>query len=451
MTPPVPVFAGGVLVHLSELKTCFERTLEVNDAVPTRNNWVSDPLLERFLRYARIDTQSDEASADAPSTARQLVLAEMLKGELQALGLEADIGRGGIVYAHVPATAGAESAPAIGFIAHMDTSPDAPGANVKPQVLRYAGGDVVLNAEKGIVLSVERFPELKRYSGEQVVFTDGTTLLGADDKAGIAAIMGMLDHLREHPEIPHAKLSIAFTPDEEVGRGTENFDHARFGATYAYTFDGGELGELESENFNAASALVTIRGVGVHPGSAKGKMVNALRLAAKFIARLPMAMSPERTEAREGFIHPNNLEGTVVEAKLHLLVRDHDREAFEEKKAFLRSLVKELNAECPQAEATVEIRDSYENMRAYIDRAPKVLELAREAFRRAGVTPVETPIRGGTDGAKLSAEGLPCPNIFTGGLNYHGIYECLPVASLLKARDVAVALAALSADVQSLD
>ena len=319
MTPPVPVFAGGVLVHLSELKTGFERTLEVNDAVPTRDNWVSDPLLERFLRYARIDTQSDEASADAPSTARQLVLAEMLKGELQALGLEADIGRGGIVYAHVPATAGAESAPAIGFIAHMDTSPDAPGANVKPQVLRYAGGDVVLNAEKGIVLSIERFPELKRYSGEPVVFTDGTTLLGADDKAGIAAIMGMLDHLREHPEIPHAKLSIAFTPDEEVGRGTENFDHARFGATYAYTFDGGELGELESENFNAASALVTIRGVGVHPGSAKGKMVNALRLAAKFIARLPMAMSPERTEAREGFIHPNNLEGTVVEAKLHLL------------------------------------------------------------------------------------------------------------------------------------
>ena len=409
-----------------------------------------DPVLERFLRYVRINTQSDEATPDAPSSARQLDLAKLLVTELGDLGLKAEIGHGGIVYAEVPATKGCEGAPTIGFIAHMDTSPDAPGAGVLPQIVRYEGGDVLLNAEKQIVFSAETFPEIKRYQGEDVVFTDGTTLLGADDKAGIAAIMGMLDYVTQHSELPHAKLAIAFTPDEEIGRGTENFDLNRFGAAYAYTFDGGEIGGLESENFNAASAEVVIHGVGVHPGSAKGKMVNALRWAAKFIDRLPADMSPECTEGYEGFIHPHNMEGTVVETKIHLLIRDHDRKAFEAKKTFLSSLVAALNDECPKAKAEISIRDSYENMRTYLDRAPKVLDIAREAFRLAGVEPVEVPIRGGTDGAMLSAAGLPCPNIFTGGLNYHGIYECLPVNSLLKARDVAVKLTALSAEVKTL-
>lgn len=412
---------------------------------------LNQSLLERFLRYVRIHTQSNEASSEAPSTAVQLDLANVLLEELCAMGVEAEIGRGGVLYAVIPATAGAESAPSIGLIAHMDTSPDASGAGVKPQIVRYTGGDVLLNPEKCIVFSAKTFPEIGRYIGEEVVFTDGTTLLGADDKAGIAAIMGMVEYLAAHPEVPHARIAIGFTPDEEIGRGTENFDIAHFGADYAYTFDGGEVGTLESENFNAASALVKIRGVGVHPGSAKGKMVNALRLAAKFVERLPAEMSPECTDGREGFLHPHDMTGSVTEASIHILIRDHDREAFEEKKRFLAALVNELKAECPQCGATLEIRESYENMRGYIDKKPRVLELAREAYRAADLEPVEVPIRGGTDGAMLSAKGLPCPNIFTGGMNYHGVYECLPVKSLEKARDVAVALAKLSASVESLD
>lgn len=409
-------------------------------------------VLDRLLKYVKFDTQSDLESTTAPSTDKQLLLARTLVEELQGLGIEnARIGAGGVVYASIPATPGCEDAPAIGFIAHMDTSPDAPGDGVKPQIVRYEGGDVVLNAEKNIVFRTEQFPEIRKYAGEDVVFTDGTTLLGADDKAGVAAIMDMCARVTTDSSIPHAKLCIGFTPDEEVARGTKNFDIARFGAKYAYTFDGGEVGTLESENFNGGTAIVTVKGVGVHPGSSKGKMVNAIRFAAKFIERLPADMAPETTEGHEGFLHPNKVTGSVVSATVRILIRDHDRGLYEAKKQLLRDIAAQMNAEFPQAPVTVEIKDSYENMKPYLDRAPKVLEIVRSAYRAAGLEPIEEPIRGGTDGARLSAKGLPCPNVFTGGMNFHGIYECIPVRSLEKAAEVALSLARLSAEVKSLD
>lgn len=405
-------------------------------------------LVERFLRYISFPTTSSRESRTAPSTTEQLVLAEELCKELQMLGAQnARVGKGGVVYAELPATPGSEAKPCVGFVAHMDTSPDAPGDNIRPQILRFEGKDVVLHAERGIVFPVERFPDILRHTGEDVIFTDGTTLLGADDKAGIAAIMGMLEHLRAHPEIPHAKIAVAFTPDEEVSRGAENFDIPAFGADYAYTFDGGDVGLLESENFNAGTAVVRFEGVGVHPGSSKGKMVNALRHLAKFIEQLPAEMSPECTEGYEGFLHPNRASGTVTGALVNILIRDHDKAKYEEKKTLLCDLVETFNREVPKAKVTIEIRDAYENMRPYLEKFPEVLEVAREAYRRAGLTIEEPPVRGGTDGARLSARGLPTPNLFTGGLNYHGIYECLPIPSLCKARDVAVEIAKLSAEV----
>lgn len=405
-------------------------------------------LVERFLRYVSFPTTSSRESRTAPSTTEQLVLAEELCKELQMLGAQnARVGKGGVVYAELPATPGSEAKPCVGFVAHMDTSPDAPGDNIRPQILRFEGKDVVLHAERGIVFPVERFPDILRHTGEDVIFTDGTTLLGADDKAGIAAIMGMLEHLRAHPEIPHAKIAVAFTPDEEVSRGAENFDIPAFGADYAYTFDGGDVGLLESENFNAGTAVVRFEGVGVHPGSSKGKMVNALRHLAKFIEQLPAEMSPECTEGYEGFLHPNRASGTVTGALVNILIRDHDKAKYEEKKTLLCDLVETFNREVPKAKVTIEIRDAYENMRPYLEKFPEVLEVAREAYRRAGLTIEEPPVRGGTDGARLSARGLPTPNLFTGGLNYHGIYECLPIPSLCKARDVAVEIAKLSAEV----
>lgn len=405
-------------------------------------------LVERFLRYVSFPTTSSRESRTAPSTTEQLVLAEELCKELQMLGAQnARVGKGGVVYAELPATPGSEAKPCVGFVAHMDTSPDAPGDNIRPQILRFEGKDVVLHAERGIVFPVERFPDILRHTGEDVIFTDGTTLLGADDKAGIAAIMGMLEHLHAHPEIPHAKIAVAFTPDEEVSRGAENFDIPAFGADYAYTFDGGDVGLLESENFNAGTAVVRFEGVGVHPGSSKGKMVNALRHLAKFIEQLPAEMSPECTEGYEGFLHPNRASGTVTGALVNILIRDHDKAKYEEKKTLLCDLVETFNREVPKAKVTIEIRDAYENMRPYLEKFPEVLEVAREAYRRAGLTIEEPPVRGGTDGARLSARGLPTPNLFTGGLNYHGIYECLPIPSLCKARDVAVEIAKLSAEV----
>ncbi len=408
-------------------------------------------VLSRFLRYVSFDTQSDESSGTAPSSAKQLKLLEALVSELQSIGVKnAHLGKGGVLYAQIPASRGAEGALPIGFIAHADTSPDAPGAGVKPQIIRYEGGDVILNKEQDIVFSAETFPEILKYRGEDVIFTDGTTLLGADDKAGVAAIMTMAETLMTHPEIPHAKICIAVTPDEEIGRGTENFDLQEFGAAYAVTIDGGEIGELEAENFNAASALLSVRGVGVHPGYAKGKMVNAVRLAAEFIGKLPSGESPERTEGREGFIHPADVTGDVTRAEVMMIIRDHDKELFEKKKEFVLNLASEMQMENPQAKIKAEIRDSYENMKPYLDKTPGVMEAVRRAYRLAGIEPAEKPIRGGTDGAMLSVKGLPCPNVFAGGLNFHGVYECLPVKSLEKAAEVAVRLAEVSSEVKSL-
>lgn len=360
------------------------------------------------------------------------------------------LGTGGVVYASIPATAGCETSPAVGFIAHMDTSPDAPGADVKPRVIRFTGTDVTLNEKEGLVFSTDQFPEIKKYAGEDIVFTDGTTLLGADDKAGVAAVMSMAAYVTAHPEMPHAKLCIGFTPDEEVARGTVNFNIEHFGAAYAYTFDGGEVGTLESENFNAGTAVVTVKGVGVHPGLSKGKMVNSLRYAAKFIEALPADVSPECTEKYEGFLHPNMMEGNVVTTTIRILVRDHDKALYEAKKAFLVDLTAKMNRKHPKAKFEITIKDSYENMRPYLDKVPKALDIVRSAYRAAGLEPIEEPIRGGTDGARLSARGLPCPNVFTGGMNFHGVYECIPVKSLEKAADVAVKLAELSAEIKSL-
>lgn len=412
---------------------------------------MSEGVLNRFLKYVRYNTQSVRESDTEPSSAKELVLAEELVRELKDLGItDARIGKGGVVYATIPATKGCEECPAVGFIAHMDTSPDASGTDVKPQILRFTGDDVLLNAEKNIIFPVKNFPEIAKYKGEDIVFTDGTTLLGADDKAGVAAVMAMAEYITNHPEIPHAKLCIGFTPDEEIAKGTVNFDIAEFGAAYAYTFDGGEAGTLETENFNAATAVVTVEGVGVHPGLAKNKMVNSLRYAAKFMEMLPADVSPECTEVREGFIHPNMMQGNVVKTVIRILVRDHDKALFEEKKELLKTLVAKMNSLCPQAPTTITIKDSYQNMKPYLDKAPKVVELVRLAYEKAGLTPIEEPIRGGTDGARLSSLGLPCPNVFTGGMNFHGIYECIPVKSLEKAADVAVKIAEVSATVKSL-
>ena len=408
-------------------------------------------VLSRFLHYVSFDTQSARESDSAPSTAKQLKLAEALVAELKAMGIDdAHLGTGGVVYASIPATAGCETSPAVGFIAHMDTSPDAPGADVKPRVIRFTGTDVTLNEKEGLVFSTDQFPEIKKYAGEDIVFTDGTTLLGADDKAGVAAVMSMAAYVTAHPEMPHAKLCIGFTPDEEVARGTVNFNIEHFGAAYAYTFDGGEVGTLESENFNAGTAVVTVKGVGVHPGLSKGKMVNSLRYAAKFIEALPADVSPECTEKYEGFLHPNMMEGNVVTTTIRILVRDHDKALYEAKKAFLVDLTAKMNRKHPKAKFEITIKDSYENMRPYLDKVPKALDIVRSAYRAAGLEPIEEPIRGGTDGARLSARGLPCPNVFTGGMNFHGVYECIPVKSLEKAADVAVKLAELSAEIKSL-
>lgn len=416
-----------------------------------QNPAADEALVERFLRYTTFDTQSVRGSSTTPSSLKQLKLAELLVEELKSLGAaDAAVGEGGVVYASIPASPGCEDAPAVGFIAHMDTSPDASGENVKAKIVRFEGKDVVLNAEKNIVFSTKAFPEIMKYAGEDVIFTDGTTLLGADDKAGIAAVMGMVAAVMADPSIPHAKLCIGFTPDEEVARGTESFDIAKFGAAYAYTFDGGEVGGLECENFNAATATVVFEGVGVHPGHSKGKMVNSIRAMAKFIEMLPAQMSPECTEGYEGFVHPQLVSGSVVKSTVSVIIRDHDQALFEEKKAMIESIVDELQKRCPKVRITLTIKDSYVNMKHFLDKAPKVMDIARAALKDVGLTPVEEPIRGGTDGARLSADGLPCPNIFTGGMNFHGIYECIPVPSLLKCRDVAVAIAKRSAEIKSL-
>lgn len=408
-------------------------------------------LVPQFLKYVNFETQSCRESQDEPSSPNQLKMAEFLVEELKSYGLkDAHIGKGGVVYASLEATKGSEDCPAIGLIAHMDTSPDAPAVNIKPQIIRVEAGDVLLNPEKQIYFREKDFPEIRKYVGQEVIFTDGTTLLGADDKAGVAAITACMAYLKDHSEVPHAKICVAFTPDEEIAKGTVNFDIPHFGAQYAYTFDGGEIGTLETENFNAATAMVTIKGVVVHPGLSKGKMVNSIKLASRLIDAFPEDQSPETTEGYEGFIHPNKIEGTVASTSIRILIRDHDKEKFEAKKVLLKDLTQKLAAEEPRADISLTIKDSYENMRPYLEKTPKVMEIVREAYRQVGVPISEEPIRGGTDGARLSVRGLPCPNVFTGGLNFHSVYECIPIPSLEAAAEVALSLVKLSAEVKTL-
>ena len=401
-------------------------------------------LSERFIRYTRFDTQSDETSTTTPSTPGQLIFARYLRDELLNEGLsDVELTDNGYLYATLPAN-GCDEAPVIGFISHCDTSPYASGSNVKARIVTaYDGGDIELRP--GMMLSPTTFPELLAHRGEDIIVTDGTTLLGADDKAGIAEIVDAVCYLRDHPEIAHGKVRIAFTPDEEIGRGADGFDVERFGCQWAYTVDGGDLGELEYENFNAASALVSIAGLSVHPGAAKGKMINALRLACEYNAMIPSDETPETTADRQGFYHLTSMAGFVESAILQYIIRDHDRESFEKRKEFLRACVARLNASYGRQVATVKITDQYYNMKQQIDRHPHVVSLARQAMEACGVVPKEQPIRGGTDGAQLSFRGLPCPNLFAGGLNFHGPYEFVSIQTMLKARDVIVKLCELAA------
>ncbi len=403
-------------------------------------------IVDRFLSYVKFDTQSDELTNLTPSTPGQMIFAEHLKEELEAMGLsEISLDENGYLMATLPANTDAD-VPVVGFIAHLDTSPDMSGRHVSPRIVQaYDGGDIVLNADKGIVLSPAEFPELLHYVGQDLIVTDGNTLLGADDKAGIAEIISAVDYLKSHPEIKHGKIRIAFNPDEEIGQGAHKFDVAQFGADWAYTMDGGEIGELEYENFNAAVARVTFEGRNVHPGYAKHKMINSMRIANQFVIMLPRWETPEHTEDYEGFYHLVSMEGTVEKTVLTYIVRDHDRDRFERRKKELEHLARKINHEFPNC-CSIEIKDQYYNMREKVEPVMYVVEIAEEAMRRAGVTPKVQPIRGGTDGAQLSFKGLPCPNIFAGGLNFHGRYEFVPIPSMEKASEVIVEIARIVAD-----
>lgn len=403
-------------------------------------------IVERFLKYVSFDTQSAEDAGKTPSTDKQLRLAEYLKDELAAVGLtEVEMDGNGYVYATLPANT-EKSVPVIGFISHMDTSPDCSGANVRPRIVsKYDGGDIELDAAAGIVTSPKKFPELLQHVGEDIIVTDGHTLLGADDKAGIAEIVTAMEWLIAHPEVKHGKVRVGFNPDEEIGLGAHKFDVAKFGCEWAYTMDGGELGEVEYENFNAASAKVTVTGVSVHPGYAKGKMVNAARVAADFAASIPSTETPEATAEYEGFYHLLGMEGNVEHASLTYIIRDHDRARFERRKDFMRKAAEWANERYGAGTVSVEISDQYYNMREKIEPVPHVVDIALDAIRACGVQPVVRAIRGGTDGAQLSFMGLPCPNLFAGGLNFHGPHEFLPVPSLRKASEVVAKICELTA------
>ncbi len=403
-------------------------------------------IVERFLKYVSFDTQSAEDAGTTPSTDKQLRLAEYLKDELAALGLtEVEMDANGYVYATLPANT-EKSVPVIGFISHMDTSPDCSGENVRPRIVtQYDGGDIVLDASAGIVTSPKKFPELLQHVGEDIIVTDGHTLLGADDKAGIAEIVTAMEWLIAHPEVKHGKVRVGFNPDEEIGLGAHKFDVAKFGCEWAYTMDGGELGEVEYENFNAASAKVTVNGVSVHPGYAKGKMVNAALVAADFAASMPSTETPEATVEYEGFYHLLGMEGNVERASLTYIIRDHDRARFERRKDFMRKAAEWANERYGAGTVSVEISDQYYNMREKIEPVPHVVDIALDAIRSCGVQPVVRAIRGGTDGAQLSFMGLPCPNLFAGGLNFHGPHEFLPIPSLRKASEVVAKICELTA------
>lgn len=404
-------------------------------------------VVDRFLRYVKFDTQSDELTNLTPSTPGQFKFAQALEKELRELGLEEiSLDENGYLMATIPANTDRKDVPVVGFIAHLDTSPDMSGHNVKPRIVGdYDGQDIVLNQEEGIVLAPAEFPELLNYVGHDLIVTDGTTLLGADDKAGIAEIISAVVYLQNHPEIKHGKIRIAFNPDEEIGQGAHKFDVARFGCDWAYTMDGGEIGELEFENFNAAVARVSFKGRNVHPGYAKHKMVNSIRMANQFILMLPRWETPEHTEGYEGFYHLVQIEGDVEKTTLTYIIRDHDRDRFERRKKELEHLVRKTNNEFPGC-CTIELKDQYYNMREKIEPVMHIIDIAEQAMRDTGVTPKVQPIRGGTDGAQLSFKGLPCPNIFAGGLNFHGRFEFVPVQSMEKARDVIVQIARIVND-----
>lgn len=394
-----------------------------------------EKLIDRFLRYVSVDTQSDEDSQSQPSTAKQLNLLKMLRDELEAMGVKAELDEYGYVMATVPANT-EKKVPKIGFISHVDTAPDAPGDQIKPQIIEnYDGGKILLKGT-GAYLDPEVFPEMTKYKGQTLITTDGTTLLGADDKAGVAAIMNAVQYMREHPEFKHGEIKVGFTPDEEIGRGVVKFDVKKFGADYAYTMDGGEVGELECENFNAASAKIHIQGRNVHPGYAKGKMKNAIIIAQEFNAMLPVEQRPEYTEGYEGFYHIISFKGSVEEADFGYIIRDHDREKFEEKKKFIQTVADFINAKYGEGTCTATVKDQYYNMKEQVLPHWHIVEKAVKAMEEAGIKAKIQPIRGGTDGANLSFMGLPCPNIFAGGLNFHGRLEFVPLESIEKASEV---------------
>ncbi|MDM8153973.1 peptidase T [Bacteroides gallinaceum] len=403
-------------------------------------------VIERFLKYVSFDTQSDENTGVTPSTSKQMVFAQYLQSELEDLGLEdISLDENGYLFATLPANVDREI-PTIGFIAHMDTSPDMSGKDVNPRIVAdYRGQDIPLCEEEGIILSPKQFPELLDHIGEDLIVTDGHTLLGADDKAGIAEIVGAMAYLKAHPEIKHGKIRIGFNPDEEIGLGAHQFDVEKFGCKWAYTMDGGEVGELEFENFNAAAAKVHVKGLNVHPGYAKGKMVNSMLVANAFIAMLPENETPATTEGYEGFFHLIGMAGEVENTTLSFIIRDHDRAKFEARKALMEVCAGKLNEKYGAGTVTVEVKDQYYNMRQQVEPLMHIIDIAFAAMQEAGVEPKVKAIRGGTDGAQLSFKGLPCPNIFAGGLNFHGRYEFVPIQSIEKAMKVVVKIAELTA------
>ena len=402
-------------------------------------------LTERFLHYVSKDTQSDELTQMTPSTPGQMLFAQDLKKELEEMGMtEVTLDENGYLMATLPANTDKE-VPVIGFIAHMDTAPDMSGRHVQARIVKnYDGNDILLNEQENIVLSPSYFPELKKYEGQDLIVTNGLTLLGADDKAGIAEIMSAMEYLMAHPDIKHGKIRVGFTPDEEIGLGAHKFDVVRFGAQWAYTMDGGEIGELEYENFNAAVAKVTFKGRNVHPGYAKHKMINSIRVANQFAIMLPRWETPEHTEGYEGFYHLIDIKGAVEETVMTYIIRDHDRDRFERRKKEFEHLTRKINKEFPDC-ASVEIKDQYYNMREKVEPVKYIVDLAFQAMEEVGVEPNVKPIRGGTDGSQLSYKGLPCPNIFAGGHNFHGRYEFVPIQSMEKAMMTIVKLAELTA------
>ncbi|MBF1470815.1 MAG: peptidase T [Prevotella pallens] len=401
-------------------------------------------IAERFINYTKFDTQSADESETVPSTAKQLVFAKYLKEELEREGLkEVEMDEKGYIYATLPATT-TKKVPTIGFIAHYDTALDASGANIKARIVKnYDGGDIKLN--ENMVSSPKQFPELLKHKGEDLIVTDGTTLLGADDKAGIAEIVQAMCYLRDHPEIEHGKIRVGFNPDEEIGRGAHHFDVEKFGCEWAYTMDGGDIGQLEYENFNAAGAKVYIKGLSVHTGYAKGRMVNASRLAIEFNQMLPQDEIPETTEGYEGFYHLLGIESRCEEAKLSYIIRDHNREKFEERKRIMENCVKAMNEKYGEGTVKIKMNDQYYNMKEKIDPNIHVIDLVVKAMQEAEVTPLVQPIRGGTDGAQLSFKGLPCPNIFAGGVNFHGPYEFVSIQVMEKAMQVVINISRLTA------